>query len=232
MAYAHESLPRLHEVEPRKGFVLLVPWMMFGLVWLGMNQYIGQTTVSLYFSLLVAGTVSLVMIDRLDRSAMRELEEIKLLPFIIFFGIALAGVFIAFAAVRLSTVEAFHFNTYSNPAVFANFLATTVLVVAPVETLVFQYILPKVSTMSLKTANLAILGGIAAQGTFAGFHYFAYSYDWMAMGFVFILGVGFYALVKLSPVWGLGAAMGAHSGWNIAVALMTDQGMSQIGGIL
>lgn len=230
MGFAHESLPRLHEVEPRKGFVLLVPWMMFGLVWLGMNQYIGQTTVTLYFSLLVAGTVSLVMIDRLDRSAMRDLEAIKLLPLVMFYGIALAGVFIAFAAVRLSTVGTLTFNTYSNPAVFANFLATTALVVAPVETLVFQYILPKISTMTLKTANLALLGGITAQVTFAGFHYFAYSYDWLAMGFVFILGVGFYALVKLSPVWGLGAAMGAHCGWNIAIALMMEQGT--IGGIL
>jgi hypothetical protein len=229
--FEHESLPRLHEVEPRKGFVLLVPWMMFGLVWLGMNQYIGQTTVTLYFSLLVAGTVSLVMIDRLDRTAMRELTELKLLPFVLFFGLALAGVFLAFAAIRLSTVGTLFVNTY-NPATFSNFLATTVLVVAPVETLVFQYVLPKVSTMTMKTANLAILGGIMAQLTFAGFHYFAYSYDWLSMGFVFVLGIGFYALVKLSPVWGLGAAMGAHSGWNIAVALMMEQGMNQIGGFI
>jgi hypothetical protein len=230
--FGHGSLPRLYEDEPKRGIVLLVPWMLFGTIWLGLSTTLPPTTVDFYFGLLVAGSLALIFVYIFDRSVADELSELKLFPFVLFFGIAMTGVFVGFSVIRLLTTGTYEVNQYQ-PTQFANYLTLTILIVAPVETLVFQYVLPKMSSMALKGAKLSLLGGIAAQGTFAGFHYAAYSQDVVSMGFAFMLGIGFYALVKMSPVWGLGAAIGAHAGWNISIALLNpDYYSGALGGLV
>ncbi len=241
--FANErSLPRLYEENvPRKTIVLLVPWMLFGTLWLRLNAGLDQATVEFYFSLLTAGALSLLFLAVMDPGIKRELAKLKLLPFVMYFGIFMAGVVVLFAVASLlsaGTIDA----QQSESAIFATFLVTTILVVAPIETLVFQWILPKISTMSLKSVDvptkkrvlgLAVFGGVLSQLTFAGFHYLAYNHDLASMGVAFVIGLGFYGLVKSSPVWGLGAAMGAHAGWNIAVSVLSVGSLGAIfGGIL
>lgn len=240
--FGDRSLPRLYEENvPRKAIVLLVPWMLFGTLWLRLNAGLDQAQVEYYFSLLTAGALSLLFMAVMDPGIKRELAKLKLLPFVMYFGIFMAGVVVLFAAIALllaGTIDVIQ----SESAIFATFLITTILVVAPIETIVFQWILPKISTMSLRSVDvptkkraigLWILGGVFSQGSFAGFHYMATNHDLASMGFVFMLGLGLYALVKTSPVWGLGAAMGAHAGWNIAVSIFDIGSLGAIfGGIL
>lgn len=206
-----------------------------------LNSGIDPAQVDFYFGLLIAGAISLFFLDRADPRIYRNLAKLKLLPFVIFFGILFLGVFVAFAGFELLSAGTLTINR-SEPTLFANFLAGTILIVAPVETLVFQYIVPKISTMSLKSADsprrrdqisLGIFGGVLSQGTFAGFHYAVSGHSIGSMAVIFLLGLGFYALVRSSSVWGLGAAMGAHSGWNVAVAVLSAAGGSTVlGGMI
>lgn len=246
MSESGASLPRLYEEgtlkgESRKGYVLLVPWMLIGVLWLRLNSGLDQSEVDFYFGLLVAGSMSLWFLDRADPRVYRDLAKLKLLPFVLFFGLLLLGVFVAFAGLTLLSTGKLTIYR-SEPVLFGNFLAGTALIVAPIETLVFQYIVPKISTMSLKNADstrrrdqvsLGIFGGVLSQGTFAGFHYAVSGHSLGSMAVIFLLGMGFYSLVRMSPVWGLGAAMGAHSGWNIAIAVFTAAGAGQVlGGMI
>ncbi len=211
-------VPKLYEEHvPRRGYFLLIPWMLIGTVWLRVNTGIDSATVDFYFSLLVAGSLALVIAAYAEPRFNRDLAGLKLLPFILMFGIAMLSIFTVFALISFSggdwTPPGF------NESVFANYIMMTIFLVAPVETLVFQFVVPKLTTLMLANANLHVMGGILSQVTFGLFHYVAYGGSFGAMGMAFMLGVGFYAVVKVSKQWGLGAAMGVHAGWNISVTL-------------
>jgi len=214
-----EDLSSLRSKGRRKGFFILVPWMLLGTVWLRVNTGLDPGTVDFYFSLLVAGAISLLIGMYYLPSFASELGSLKLLPFVLFFGVAMGLVFITFAGVSVLKTGALS-STHHNASEFANFLALTILIVAPVETLVFQFILPKLMTLTLYPYGLAALGGVLAQVAFGGFHYVAYSHNLISMGAAIILGVGFYTVVRSSDVWGLGAGMGLHAGWNISVTVI------------
>jgi hypothetical protein len=208
--------PRLYEdIVPRRGYFLLIPWMLIGTVWLRVNTGIDPTVVDVYFGLLVAGAMALVITALIEPRVNRDLAKLKLLPFILMFGLAMVAVYVMFALMAFSDphVQLPDFNETE----YANYMAITILLVAPIETLVFQFIVPKLATVSLASSNLQSLGGILSQVTFAGFHYFTYEGSGPAMFVVFLLGIGFYAVVRSNKVWGLGAAMGLHAGWNLGV---------------
>jgi len=213
--------PRLYEeVRPKKGYFLLVPWMLIGTLWVRLNTGIDPDTVDFYFSLLVAGSLCLVIAGLVEPKFNAELSRLKLLPFILMFTLAMVGIFIAFSFIQVLGEGELE-STTSNPTMFANFVAMTILLVAPVETLVFQFVIPKLTTIQLANAGLHTIGGLLSQVTFGLFHYVAYSHSITSMILAILLGMGFYAIVKSSKTWGLGAAMGAHAGWNISVSLFS-----------
>jgi hypothetical protein len=210
--------PRLYEdVAPKKGYFFLVPWMLIGTLWVRLNTGIDPGVVDFYFSLLVAGSLCLVIAGFAEPRFNKELSRLKLLPFLEMFSIGMVAIFIAFMFMQAFSGE-ISFKQY-NPTVCSNFIAMTILLVAPVETLVFQYIIPKLTTMQLASAGLQTLGGLLSQVTFGMFHYVAYDHNVWSMVMAIFLGMGFYALVRTSKTWGLGAAMGVHAGWNIAVSV-------------
>lgn len=234
------GFPRLHEEHtPRKGYVLLIPWMLMGALWLKLSTGLNQSDLTFYFSLLVAGAISLMFLIQNEPKVNDQLARLKLLPFVWAFGLAMAGVIAAVTAIRLLSAGSVTFNHFQLVEI-VNFIAVTCLIIAPIETLVFQFIMPKITTMSLHSIDtstkkgvfqFAMLGGVVSQFTFAGFHYAAYNHDLGSMGFAFALGLGFYTLVLASPEWGLGAAMGAHAGWNIIVGIFSGS-LGQAGNAL
>lgn len=213
------ALSRISEKKvPKRGYFLLIPWMAIGTIWLQLNTGLDQATVTFYFGLLMAGSVSLLTIGLVEPDMVNDLARLKLLPFILFFGIFMGGLFVAFGIgdyIFNGAITRSHFQSLQ----FLNFLGLTILVVAPVETLFFQYIAPKLMTMTLAPYGLGALGAIFAQVTFGGFHFVAYGGDVLSMGMAVVLGTGFYAIRRASDEWGLGGAMGAHAGWNISVTL-------------
>jgi len=216
------SLERLelHEEKPsRRGYFLLVPWMLIGIVWLRVNTGLDPGTVDFYTALLEAGAISLVLITVFEPKLVSDLARLKTSFFILMFGVTLGIVLAFFIVLSYATEGELTFNK-QNGAVLANFMGLTILVVAPVETLVFQYVIPKLATMQLASFRMELAGGVLSQFTFGGFHFVAYNHSFTAMLMAVLLGIGFYALVRFSPVWGLGAAMGAHAGWNIGVTLI------------
>lgn len=237
-----ESLGRLqlHEEEltrgrKQRGVFLLVPWMLIGTLWLRLNTGLDPGVVDFYIALLQAGALALVLGMVFEPKFGRDLTSLKLLPFILLFLLLFVGMFIAFSAISYASNGDIMINKI-NGTEFANFLGLTILIVAPVETLVFQYVIPKLATLQLRSMDestpkgfrLSVFGGMLSQLTFGGFHYVAYNHDVGAMLMAVVLGIGFYALVRLSPVWGLGAAMGAHAGWNVAVSVFNVQALQDV----
>ncbi len=231
---------QLHEEEltrdkRSRGIFLLVPWMLIGTLWLRLNTGLDQGVVDFYIALLQAGALALVLGMVFEPKFGRDLALLKLLPFVLLFLILFVGVFLTFGVISwASNGEPVIVRT--NGTEFANFLGLTILIVAPVETLVFQYVIPKLVTVSMRSMDeatpkglrLSLFGGMLSQFTFGGFHYVAYNHDLGAMLMAVVLGIGFYALVRLSPRWGLGAAMGAHAGWNIGVSVFTVQAFQDV----
>ena len=213
------AMPRISEERvPRRGYFLLIPWMAIGTIWIQANTGLDQATVTFYFGLLIAGSLSLLTIGFVEPKMVSDLTRLKLLPFILFFGIFMAGIFVVFGIGNYVTNGSITKGS-ANAFEFVNFLALTILIIAPVETLVFQYIAPKLWTMTLAPYGMASLGAIFAQFTFGGFHYFAYGGSAISMALAVALGLGFYAIRRASDTWGLGGAMGAHAGWNISVTV-------------
>lgn len=229
--------PRLYEdIRPRRGYFLLVPWMLIGTLWVRLNTGINPESVSLYFSLLVAGSLSLVIAALVEPRFNTELARLKLLPFVTMFALGLVTVFLIFTAIQILGSGGIT-KPGNNQTEWANYIAYTILIVAPVETMVFQFIIPKLTTLSLATMSMQNLGGFLSQVTFGLFHYVAYQQGgenpWGAMVIAIFLGMGFYAVVRSSMVWGLGAAMGLHAGWNISVSLYSMEFFQDIlGGVL
>jgi hypothetical protein len=204
--------------------------MLIGVLWLRLNTGLDQGVVDFYIALLQAGVLALVLGMLFEPKFGRDLTLLKPLYFVLLFLILLVGVFLAFAAISYGS-NGTVVVTRTNGTEFANFLGLTILVVAPVETLVFQYVIPKLVTLQLRSMDestpkgfrLSVFGGMLSQFTFGGFHYVAYNHDLGSMLMAVVLGIGFYALVRASPKWGLGAAMGAHAGWNIGVSVFNVQ---------
>lgn len=215
--------PRLYEgVQPKRGYFLLVPWMLIATLWLRLNTGISQGLVDFYFSLLVAGSISLVLVGLFEPRFNAELTKLKLVPFLTMYAVAFVVVFLIFATYNVLTsghVESFDYTE----VVWANKIAYTIFIVAPIETLVFQFIIPKLTTITLATVKAQTFGGFLSQVSFGLFHYAAYTHTTPNPAFAIlsatVLGMVFYAIVRSSLVWGLGAAMGLHAGWNISVSL-------------
>jgi hypothetical protein len=225
--------PRLYEeIGPKRGYFLLVPWMLIGTLWVRLNTGIDPDVVDFYFSLLVAGSLCLVIAGWVEPKFNQELSRLKLLPFVLMFSLGLIALFIVFSVIQILGNGEFISPKY-NSTTFANFMAMTILLVAPVETLVFQFIIPKLTTLQLANAGLQTMGGLLSQVTFGLFHFVAYDQNVWSMLMAILLGMGFYALVRTSKVWGLGAAMGVHAGWNISVTVFNVSIFSGIlGGVL
>jgi len=197
--------------------------MLIGTLWVRLNTGIDPESVSLYFSLLVAGALALVIAAFVEPKFNAELARLKLLPFVTMFSLGLVTIFLIFTTIQIMGTGGVD-KPGMNQTTWANFIAFTVLIVAPVETIVFQFVIPKLTTLSLATVRLQNLGGFLSQVTFGLFHWVAYSQTgqspYTSMVIAMFLGMGFYAVVRSSNVWGLGAAMGLHAGWNISVKLM------------
>ncbi len=219
----------------QRGVFLLVPWMLIGTLWLRLNTGLDPSVVDFYIALLQAGALALVLGMVFEPKFGRDLTKLKLLPFILLFLLLFVALFVTFATMSWAVDGKIVINK-TNGTEFANFLGLTILIVAPVETLVFQYVIPKLVTLQLRSMDestprgvrLSVYGGMLSQLTFGGFHYVAYGQSVNAMLMAVALGIGFYALVRLSPVWGLGAAMGAHAGWNIGVTVFHVQALQGV----
>jgi hypothetical protein len=215
--------PRLmEEVRPKRGYFLLVPWMLIGTLWVRLNTGVNPESVSVYFSLLVAGALSLVIAAFVEPKFNAELARLKLLPFVTMFSLGLVTIFIVFTTIQMLGSGSLN-HPGMNQTTWANFIAFTILIVAPVETLVFQFVIPKLTTLTLASVRMQNFGGFLSQVTFGLFHWVAYSEGGHPSAYSIVmaifLGMGFYAVVRSSAVWGLGAAMGLHAGWNLSVMM-------------
>jgi hypothetical protein len=52
------------EKTPSKGYFLLVPWLLIGTIWLGLNTGLDPQALTFYFQLLVAGSLAIVIGDK------------------------------------------------------------------------------------------------------------------------------------------------------------------------
>ena len=225
------EMPREQTTAPRnRGASLLIFTVLLGVLWLNLNAGIDKSLADFYTVLMIIGALGYLFVIKEDKKFEQALRNIKVASFIR-----------AYVALSLFTIAAFmigsimwsgNLNTANAFAgSWANFLATTLFIIAPVETLVFQFIMPKIITIALASKDskrTQIYGGLIAQVSFGLFHFRAYGGDIAnpfagtvatSMTIAVILGIVFYWVVVQSPTWGLGGAMGLHAGWNISVVL-------------
>jgi hypothetical protein len=225
------EMPREQTTAPRnRGASLLIFTVLLGVLWLNLNTGIDKSLADFYTVLMIIGALGYLFVIKEDKKFEQALRSIKLASFIR-----------AYVALSLFTVAAFmvgsimwfgNLNTANAFAgSWANFLATTLFIIAPVETLVFQFVMPKIITVALATEDnrkTQIYGGLIAQVSFGLFHFKTYGGDIASpfsgtviasMVVAIVLGVVFYWVVVQFPTWGLGGAMGLHAGWNISVVL-------------
>jgi len=213
----------------RKGYFLLIPWMLLGAIWLRINTGLDRDTVEIYTFLLLASVVSLLVVLWFEPKMADEMKHWKFVPFVLMYGVMMAIIITAFAVgtiIQTGTLTV----TKENPEIFGNNVMMTVLLVAPIETLAFQWILPKSMYISLKVLRFESVSGILAQIPFALFHWSnpnyntIYGHNWTGLLAAFFLGVVFYIMVRISRVWGPGCTMGAHAGWNISILFFSVNG--------
>jgi hypothetical protein len=173
-------------------------------------------------------------VDWADGHALDDFKKIK--PF--FFVYAYILLFVIVIGVIFVLVYA---NTGGRP----NFLHTsweivvygshdvagiipTCVIIAPVETLMFQVCIPKMLNISLSGVGAEGLSWGISQASFGLFHFSISHGDILTMVSAMMMGIVFLTLVKLSPMWGIGACAGAHAGWNLVVSYLQLSSLTTI----
>lgn len=208
----------------RRGYFLLIPWLLIGAMWLRVNSGLDRDTVDLYYGLLTGGSISLIMMALWEPQLIDGLKKIKPSLFISFFAVCMAVVIAVFGIGNVISNQGLTITSMPT-AEFANYLMFTIFLVAPIETLVFQFIIPKMATLTLRNLRFEVAAGVTSQLTFGGFHFATYTQSSgnpiAAMMSAVMLGIVFYIVVRLSDEWGLGAAMGLHAGYNISLVFFS-----------
>lgn len=230
------ALPQEKPVSPRKGAALLIPAVLMGMMWLGINSTtLDKSLVATYKDLLIVGAIGylfLIVVVK-SQSAVKDMERVKLFPhFFLGYTACAVIVFMVFVFGLLYFQGGLNAVT-ALPEVWAAFLLSTCLVIAPVETLTFQFIFPKLLSASLANKahpKMQNAGGILSQVLFGVFHFNAYGGNALSIIVAIVLGIVFYTLVVQFPSWGLGGAMGAHASYNIAIVAFGLTGAGSIFG--
>jgi hypothetical protein len=224
----------LGEPKPPKksrGMFLLIPLLLAALLFFQANTGMDKNVIIFYILLLLTASASLQWVmDFDDPKTLNELRKIK--PF--FFAFAYMLLFVLVIGVVFVLVYA---NTGGKPNFLRtswelglNYIGMQCIVVAPVETIFFQYVLPKTLNLSLSGVGAEGLSWGMSQVTFGLFHSSVYGWSLTAMLSAVMLGIIFLTLVKLSPVWGLGSAMGTHASLNVCITFFQLSSVVTIAG--
>lgn len=208
--------------KSRRGTIILIPWLMSIPLWLMTNRMMDDRTVIVYLFMALTSAVSFFFLIHPTLGEPRfadELGRIKTSSSIMFYCLFFMAMPLIFIGGSFVLNGAYTAGTVM-PEIFVNKLISTMLVVAPVETFVFQWVYPKVTAMLLSfDTRLEVNAGYLSQVIFGVFHFTAYGGDVFSMLIAVGLGCLFYTIVRASPAWGLLGAMGAHAGYNISIFL-------------
>lgn len=218
-------------LPPKKsrGVFLLIPLLLAGLMWMQANTGLDKSVVQFYILLLLTASASLTWVVMVDPKTLDELRKIK--PFFFTFAYILLFAFVIgfiFVLVYANTGGRPNF-LHTSWEIALNFIGMQMIIVAPVETIMFQVVLPKTLTISLSGVHAEGLSWGVSQLAFGFFHWGVYGGDVGSLASAVMLGIVFLTLVKLSPVYGIGCAMGAHASVNICITFFQ---LSSIAGVV
>ncbi len=228
---AQLGIPSEQTTAPRnRGASLLIPTVLLGVIWLNLNTGIDRSLADFYQILMIIGALGYLYALKVNPKFEQDLKQIRISSFVrayVALSFFIISLFMIGTIMWFGSLDVAH----AFPASWGNYLVTTLFIVAPVETLVFQFVAPKLISSALATkytSRAQLYGGLIAQGSFGLFHFKACGGDIAApfsgaviasMMVAVVLGIVFYTIVVQFPTWGLGGAMGLHAGWNISVVL-------------
>lgn len=201
-----------------------------GILWLNLGASEIPTSL-FYIILMIIGALAYLYAVKETPSLDKYLKDVNLSKSVIaviglsifVVGLFLVGSFLFYGKLILN-------HMFSD--VWLSYIITTVCIVAPVEGIVFQFVMPKIISTFLANKNLPkaqAFGGIIGQIQFGVFHLHKLTESThgqvtvqtlLSMGTIILLGIILYTLVVYFPSWGLFGSWGVHIGWNVSVVLL------------